>query len=226
MIDDETTPDGPRRGRGTRAGLTAARIVEAARDLDAETITVKAVADRLGVDRAAVHHHVSDVGALRQAVAFEAFTGNFGTLALPPDADWRQACRLLALSMHGAVLAAKGLGVYVRLTAANVALLEPVDRTLRIMTEAGFDDETAARSLAALTSMAGALAREQLIAQQPSGHPQVPELRLALDEAESAHLPALRRFARADLVDFDDTQLQMSIDLLLEGMAARLTNTR
>src|SRR5262245_12762883 len=109
-------PEIPRRGRGARAGLTTARIVEAARGMDAETITVKAVADRLGVDRAAVHHHVNDLRTLRELAALDAFAGNFPPVILAPDTNWRDACRALAMSIYQAVLASEGLGVYVRLT--------------------------------------------------------------------------------------------------------------
>ncbi|KDA06401.1 hypothetical protein DC31_11225 [Microbacterium sp. CH12i] len=222
MADTNPSSSPSRRGRGSRAGLTTARIVDAARGLDAETITVKAVADRLGVDRAAVHHHVSDLDTLRELIALDAFVGNLGPVTIPPDADWRQACRLLALSMHDAVLASKGLGVYIRLTSANVALLEPVEDTLRIMIAAGFDDETAASSLAALATLAGAIARERLVAERSSGHPQLPELQHALDEADPTSLTILRRLAHADLVSFNDAQLHTSLDLFLDGMATRL----
>jgi len=211
-----------RRGRGGRAGLTRASIVEAARGLDADNITVKAIADLLGVDRAAVHHHVSDLDTLRELVALDAFSVSFAPLSIPAEADWRDACRLLALSMHDAVVASRGLGAYVRLTSADVVLLQPVEQTLRIMMAAGFDDETAARSLAALAGLAATVARERLLAERPSGHPQVPELQQALDEHRDADFTILRRLARADLVSYNDAQLQASIDLLLDGMAARL----
>lgn len=221
----EPAPSPARRGRGNRAGLSTARIVEAARGLEAEDITVKAVADRLGVDRSAVHHHVSDLDTLRELIALDSFAANLAPVTIPRNADWREACRTLAHSMHDAVLASKGLGVYIRLSSVNVSLLEPVEQTLRIMVAAGFDDEFAARSLAALSSLAGAVARDRLISERPSGHPQLPELRHALDDANTSSLTILRRLAQADLVEFGDTQLRTSLDLLLDGMAVRLGAT-
>ncbi len=212
----------PRRGRGTRAGLTTARIIEAARELEPQGLTVQAVADRLGVDRAAVHHHVADIDTLRELVAFDAFTVRLSPVTIPADTGWREACRLLALSMHDAMLAAGGLVTYLQLTLAEVTVLEPVEHTLRSMMDAGFDDETAARSLTALSSLAMAVARERLLGTRQNGHPQVPALREALKQDPAREFAILRRLADADLVSFDDTQLHTSIDLILDGMAVRL----
>ncbi|WP_440710641.1 TetR/AcrR family transcriptional regulator C-terminal domain-containing protein [Herbiconiux sp. YIM B11900] len=225
-VSDELPPEPrARRGRGNRAGLTPARIVEAVRDLDPDTITVQAVADRLGVDRATVHHHISDLGTLRELMALDAFAAGFQPVEIAPDATWREACSALAYSMHDAVIAANGHGAYIELSATDVVLLEPVEHTLRIMMAAGFDDETAARGLATLASFAAAAAREQLIARRSSGHPQVPELLRALDDPRAAGFTNLRRLAEADLVGVDDAQLHTSIDLILDGMAARLTTS-
>lgn len=224
-----STPPDPhtnRRTRGSRAGLSRARIIEAARGLDAGKTTMKAVADRLGVDRSAIHHHIADLDTLRELMAFDAFTASLAPVSIPADANWRDACRLLALSMHQAVLNSQGLGVYIRLTSSDVALLEPVEQTLGIMESVGFDDETAARSLATLGTLAAAVARERLIAQRPSGHPQVPELRQALNDSPADKLHVLRRLAQADLVSFNDAQLEIGIDLVLDGMAARLLQTQ
>ncbi len=221
MSTSDSTRNG-RRGRGSRAGLTQARIVEAARGLGAESITVQAVADRLGVDRAAVHHHVNDLDTLRELIALDAFTVRFAPITVAPGADWREACRLLAVSMHDAVLASGGLGAYVRLTPSDVAVLEPVEQTLGIMIAAGFDDETAARSLTTLAGIAAATARERVIAGRQTGHPQAPAVRRAIEENGDVELPVLYRLAQADLVAFDDAQLQASIDLVLDGMATRL----
>lgn len=218
---DATGPTG-RRGRGTRAGLTVEKIAEAARGMDPRNITIKAVADKLGVDRAAVHHHVSDLDGLRELAARDAFSVRLSPVTIPPGTPWREACRLLAHSMHDAVLEAEGLGAYVRLSAADIALLEPVEQALRTMMEAGFDDESAARSLATLATLAAAVAREKILAQRPAGHPQVSEVRRALRHGAESGLQVLTRLTQADIVSFDDRQLDAGIDLLLDGMEARL----
>ncbi|WP_081913695.1 TetR/AcrR family transcriptional regulator C-terminal domain-containing protein [Glycomyces sp. NRRL B-16210] len=211
-----------RRGRGNRAGLTVARIAEAARALPTQGITIKAVADRLGVDRAAIHHYVSDLDGLRELVACDAFSVHLAPVTIPSGAHWREACRLLALSMHDAVLAARGLGAYVRLDGTDIALLEPVEETLRIMIDAGLDDETAARGLAALATLAGGIARERVLAQRPTGHPQVPEIQQALSDSGGSDLPVLKRLTDTGIVGFDRRQLDTSIELLLDGIEARL----
>jgi TetR/AcrR family transcriptional regulator, tetracycline repressor protein len=174
------------------------------------------------VDRAAVHHHVTDIDTLREMVALDAFTLRLSPVTIPQGAGWREACLLLAVSMHDAMLAAGSLAAYLQLTLAQVTVLEPVEHTLRLMMEAGFDDETAARSLAALSSLAMAVAREQLLGPRHNGHPQVPKLREALEQEPARGFAILRRLADADLVSFDDAQLHTSIELILDGMTVRL----
>jgi len=222
MAGTNEPPDAVRRARGSRAGLTRDRIVEAARGLDLEKVTVKAVADRLGVDRAAVHHHVRDLESLRELVALDAFRTRLASAVIPPEAHWRDACRALALSIHDAVALTGVLGAYVQLRPTDLALLEPVEHTLRVMMAAGFDDETSARSLATLTTLAAALGRDREVARRTTGHPQVPELRRALEGSPGGGFQILRRLAQADLVDVNDEQLNISIDLLLDGMEVRL----
>jgi len=224
MAGTSEPPGAVRRGRGSRAGLTRDRIVAAARGLGVEKVTVKAVADRLGVDRAAVHHHVRDLDHLRELVALDAFRMRLASVAIPPDAHWRDACRALATSIHDAVLLTGGLGVYIQLRPTDMALLEPVEHTLRIMMAAGFDDGSSAHSLATLASLATALGRERVVAQRTTGHPHVPELRRAL-EGSGGDLQILRRLAQADLVNVNDEQLNASIELILDGMEVRLARS-
>jgi TetR/AcrR family tetracycline transcriptional repressor len=223
MAGAESTDAVSRRRRGNRAGLTPARIIQAAREIPPDDLTVKAVADQLGVDRAAIHHHVRDLDTLREMIARDAFHGSLAPVVIPAGANWQDACRVFAISMHDAMLAAGGLGAYIQFSLDDVGALEPVERTLRTMMAAGFDDETAARSLATLSTLAMAIARERLQTPQSAGHPQVPELREALRRDHPAEAFAvLRRLADADLVTFDDTQLFTSVDLVLDGMASRL----
>jgi AcrR family transcriptional regulator len=222
MAVRDSTDRVPRRKRGDRAGITPARVIQAAREIRPGELTVKAVADRLGVDRAAIHHHVGDLDSLRELIARDAFHGSLAPVAIPVDSSWQESCRILAVSMHNAMLAAGSLGAYLQFSLADVGALEPVEHTLRAMMAAGFDDETAARSLATLSTLAMAIARERLQTPQLAGHPQVPELRQALQHDPAGAFAVLRRLADADLVSFDDTQLFSSIDLVISGMATSL----
>jgi hypothetical protein len=112
--------------------------------------------------------------------------------------------------------------INVHLQANDVALFEPVELTLRIMTEAGFDDETSARCLTTLANLASSAARERVIAQRSHVRPRVPELREALEQTNGPRPEILYRLAQADLVVYDDVQLLFGIDLVLDGMAATL----
>lgn len=80
------------------------------------------------------------------------------------------------MSMYDAVLTSKGLGAHVRLNGINIRRLEPLEDTLRIMMEAGFDDETADRSLASLDTLTSDSAQVRILARRSTGYPQVSEV--------------------------------------------------
>ena len=92
----EVRRSGGRRTRGQSAGLDRARIVAAARDLPIKSLTMQAVADRLGVDRSALHYHVPDRAALIELVAEDLFASSLSPRGIGPDTDWREGCLLLA----------------------------------------------------------------------------------------------------------------------------------
>src|SRR5258708_11524452 len=64
--------------RGRPRQIDRERIVEAALDVGLESLTMRAVAERLGVHPSALNYHVSGRGELRRAVASSVFR-----LALP-----------------------------------------------------------------------------------------------------------------------------------------------
>ena len=128
--------------------------------------------------------------------------------------------------MYRALLDAGALGEYVQVRAADVPLLEPAERTLAVLMDAGFDDETAARSLTTLAGIATSAARDRLMVERDGVHPRLPQLRRALQEIAGPDFGHLARLAEADIVAFDERQLAASISLVLDGMEARLSRSR
>src|ERR1700759_3393894 len=87
---------GVRRTRGERAGLDIKTIIEAARTLEPEAITMQAVADPLGVDRSALNYYVTGRNALLELVAADAFSTHASQIEVPSDDGWQAACRAYA----------------------------------------------------------------------------------------------------------------------------------
>lgn len=212
--------DAPRRGRGTRAGLDRARIVEAARGLDPDAITMQSVADALGVDRKAVNYHVTDRESLLELTAIDAFVEQSSRTRIPPEADWREACRLLAVGMRDSIIATGVLVAHMRMTTQrHLGAAGPADAVLAKLQEAGFDEETAARGLHLLTTICIGFARDVVMARREGSHPQVAELRRALAESPGG-FEALRHLFDADIDTYDDAQFEFSLTAFFHAMEA------
>ena len=96
LPDDEVSPGSPKRGRPAR--INRQMLVDAARSLDREGLTLQAVADRLGVDRKALSYHVAGRQELIDLVATQTISQELGGLELPLEWDaaiysWAEATR-------------------------------------------------------------------------------------------------------------------------------------
>jgi hypothetical protein len=89
------------------------------------------------------------------------------------------------------------------------------------MRRAGFPRDVAAHGIYTLSALAIALAQGQLVAREGE-HPQVPELRRALDAAGPDRYPELRAVFGDGAGVFDDASFDEAIRVFLDGLAARL----
>lgn len=213
------------RGVGVKAGLDLAMILKAAQAFDPDVLTMQAVADELGVDRKAVNHHVSDRGTLLQLVATEAFTASFAAVRIPVDADWRTACRIYAFGMADCTVAAGPYADHFRLTSAlKGALLESVDAVMRTLVEAGFDVETAMRSIALITDIAVTYGRDLIRAADSGETNRHVWLRALFEERNREDFPYAARMvaAEVDVDTYDRHQLEHSVEVFLRGTAELL----
>ncbi|WP_217560790.1 TetR/AcrR family transcriptional regulator C-terminal domain-containing protein [Streptomyces sp. GbtcB6] len=228
MNATERTPaTGGRRGRGRRAGIDLERIIEAARSLDTDTLTMQAVADKLGVDRKAVNHHVSDRESLLRLVALDTFSKGSPGVDIPADASWQEACRIYATAFTDRLIAADALAEHLMPDdSLYTQFIEPAEAIAKRMTEAGFDDEGTVRSLALLTNLCWAYARDALYVSR-SGERLRP--RLTRETVEGRDRRAFENLAR--IVDrgvdtYDRSQLDLSIEIFLRGAEAVLLRGR
>lgn len=214
----------PRRTRGKRAGLDRAIIVEAARALAPEELTMQAVADRLGVDRKALNHHISDRDRLLELVAVDAFETQF-TGTDVSGGDWKTGCRAFASRMKDSLIATGALAEYFRFTGSGgISALEATETLLEKMVAAGFDEATAARSLTLLTNVAMSHARDVVVSTKFGLHPQTIELQQFLESPAAPPLVVLRRVL-AEVGTSDEAQFAHDVDVLLLGMEQLLRHS-
>ncbi|MEV7692528.1 TetR/AcrR family transcriptional regulator C-terminal domain-containing protein [Microbacterium sp. NPDC089189] len=217
------TAPAARRGRGERAGLDRAAIIDAAREIDPAALTMQSVADRLGVDRKALHHHVSGRDALLELLAEDVFLAHMSRTPIPADADWRDACRRFAEGMRAALLASGALAEHFRTSSqVTIAAVRPAEIVIERLLSAGFDDETAGRIILLLTTIATGFAREQFAAAGAGGHPQVTHFREMLSEARVDELGVLRRLDSSGFDAYGEAQFAFDVDAVVTAMSARL----
>jgi Bacterial regulatory proteins, tetR family./Tetracyclin repressor, C-terminal all-alpha domain. len=198
----------PRRGRGQRAGLDLARIARVAADFAPRKLTMQAVADRLGVDRSALHYYVTDRPALLELAASYNFAAHLGPTQISDDATWQESCLVLARATRDGVRAAGEAALYIRAwSVSSTEALAPSELVLAKMSDAGFQLDDAARGLYGLSSLAIALTQRQLAAAE---HPLLSEAQRALEFDAERRQPLLAAvFKRGEL--FDDETFDRSI---------------
>jgi TetR/AcrR family tetracycline transcriptional repressor len=217
---------GRKRGGPRRAERSL--IIEAAKNLDPQTLTMQAVANAMGVDRKALNYHVADRDNLLRLVAadlFESalvdtFEAHFSS-ADGAAADWRDALRAWAVAVRDRLVATGVLASYYRLNSDNLAIFEPVELVLRQLREAGFDEITAGRSVVLATRLAMAVGRDIVMEKQLGTHPQAGEVARLLAKAEQdGGYPGIRGLAAAGLNGPADigAQFEFEIDVLIQGL--------
>jgi AcrR family transcriptional regulator len=212
-----------RRGRGERAGIDRAAILAAARTMDAAELTMQGLADILGVDRKALHHHVSGREALLELLAEDTFIARMSAVAIADDAPWEDACRMFVDEMRRALVDSGALMTHFRVSSqVTLASVRPAEVVLERMLAAGFDERDAGRGLLLLTTIGVGFAREQLAASGDAGHPHVRNFRDMLAGTDAADLGVLRRLDDSDFDAYGDEQFRFDVDAFLTAMSARL----
>jgi TetR/AcrR family tetracycline transcriptional repressor len=211
-----------RRARGTSAGLDIGQIIEAARSLDPDAVTMQAVADALGVDRKALNHHVTDRENLLGLVALDAFSASFSATEIEPRTSWQDACRDYAARLTSSVISAGVLAEHLRPGDSRAGgMLAATEAVLSKLVSAGFDDETAVRLLALLTNLCMSYARDVALASRTGERPRHLMLRDALGD-DGAQFENLARIVEEGVDTYDARQLDLAIDVFLVGAAAKL----
>jgi AcrR family transcriptional regulator len=213
--NDVTAP----RQRGRPPRITRERILTAARSLAPEALTMQAVADVLGVDPKALNYHVGHRDGLRELVAVDAFAAELARVAIPTDGDWREVLRSYATALRDATVKLGVLATYFHLPATGLGALEPVERVLQKLVNAGFSVDDAGHVLRLVSDVGHTAGREAVYLSQSREHPYVAELTTALSTAADDAFPLLRQVVDARTTDSSDgQQLDYALDVVIAGL--------
>ncbi|MFC4241813.1 TetR/AcrR family transcriptional regulator C-terminal domain-containing protein [Gryllotalpicola reticulitermitis] len=185
-----------RRSPGTKAGLTRDLILRTAlaiADTDGlRRLTIRRLADRLGVEPMSVYGHLPNKQALLDGLV-EAALPRAEELALAPDAAWEAAMRGYAIALRRAVQAHPGVHSLLLTTQGETATsLEAVETALRALTREGFPVSLAAALLhtvmvfviAHTVNAAAEAAQAHSVRITPTEHPLVTQLLTASDPTD------------------------------------------
>jgi TetR/AcrR family transcriptional regulator, tetracycline repressor protein len=218
-------PEVGRRRPGQSAGITRDRIVGVAKGMDPSTLTVQAVASRLGVDRKAVVYHVPDKATLLELLAADAFSTRFLQTVIPADADWREAVRLFGRGMYDSLVASGGIANYFRMTESVArGYMDLAEGVLARLVAGGFHETTAARVLVMVAHAMMGVAKDVVMSSEAGEHPQRREI--FRDGALDDDLSIIRHLEDAHFTTYDDQQVDFAMDTLLKGFEAQLAADR
>lgn len=205
----------PRRRQGVKAGLDLAKILSAAASIPAGELTMQAVADRLGVDRKAVNHYVSDRETLVRLVTIEAVGRSLAAVTFPAGCDWRVASRIFGRGISSAVTALGSLAGQVQVGASTDKLLMAATETLLAkFIEGGFDLETGVRAISMLTDFCEAHGRR---ATGDTGEREE-WLEAVLREHPEERPRYVLEALNSKITTYNTRQLDLSIEIFIDGL--------
>ncbi|MGY1710059.1 TetR/AcrR family transcriptional regulator [Geodermatophilus sp. SYSU D00758] len=224
----------PRADLGTRGSLTRAAVLRAAvglADRDGlEALTMRRLAQELGVEAMSLYHHVANKEAVLDGVA-EVVVGEVVAAAAgtgpPAEEDWRGAVRARVLAARGVLLrhpwAPRVLATRTTMGAEVVAWY---DGLLGVLRAGGFSYDLAHHALHALGSRALSFTQELFVPEDPAaGGAEATALVAALADrfphvagmvAEVAH-GTEGALGWCD----DQAEFEFGLDVLLDGLERR-----
>jgi AcrR family transcriptional regulator len=192
-----------------------------------EYLTMQRVADVLAVNPKALNYYVGDRDGLRQLVALDVFESELRRVKIPGGGDWRDVVRAYIYALNGAIIKLGALALSMHLPGSDgLGALEPVERVLQALVNAGLNIDDACRALTFITDMAYAAGRDALRTKEHPVHPEFPHVAAALESAAPQDFPVLRQVvaSRADNGP-DEGQLEFNIDLVIAGLERTVDST-
>ncbi|HZP10863.1 MAG TPA: helix-turn-helix domain-containing protein [Nevskiaceae bacterium] len=206
-------------GRPPRVSVAA--IIEAAREIGLERVTLKEIADKLGVALATLYRHVKNRDELVRLAAFEAALER--RLPDSTHAHWTELATRYAETLFESFVAEPQM--IAELLKGRIGPHAEVDVLEQFLTEIakhGFSEEEGVRLFHAIGTLtigaaAGAIGWN---ASRSAGTPWTDSLRRTLAERDADELPRVRRVLPRG-IDTNPHQWRPALDALLAGIAAQ-----
>lgn len=217
----------------TRTPLSRDRILAAAIDLADRVgigaVTMRNLAQELGVEAMSLYHHVAGKEALLDGMVdavVEEIGRELGGFGIPPGA-WKQTLRERVLTARRVMLRHKWAPAVIETrTTITPTLLRYMDTTLGIMVEGGFSFDLGHHAMHALGSLALGFNQELFV---PANQEQAEDTSMIEDLAP--HIPYLVAMM-ADIEHEgpdstlgwcdDQTEFEFTLDLMLDGLERRM----
>nr|WP_277605703.1 TetR/AcrR family transcriptional regulator C-terminal domain-containing protein [Glycomyces sp. L485] len=187
------------------------------------SLTMRSLAESLGVEAMSLYHHVANKEAvldgLVEVVMAEIERAVAGLASPAPEDDWRRAMRMRVLAAREVLLCHPWApGVFETRRGTSLAVVRYYDGVLGLMRRGGFDYDLGHRALHALGSRALGFSQELF---EPPG--EGAEEALAAMAVEVPHLAAMAAEAshgvsgRLGWCDFQ-AEFEFGLDLILDGL--------
>jgi AcrR family transcriptional regulator len=215
-----------------RAPLTYDRIVDAAiRLVDAHglgALSMRRLGAELGVEAMSLYHYVPGKRAILEGMAIRVVR-DAPWPALGEGRDWREQVRLMARALRSVAHAHPHVfALVVDIPVTDEAVLSRSEMAFETLRRAGFDKETAFRAYDTIVGYVVGFALNEIGGQTVSGldptqHDHAHAVAAALRALPPERYPRLREMARLRLPEANsDAQFEFGLDLLVDGLAARL----
>jgi AcrR family transcriptional regulator len=204
-------------------GVTQQAVAEAAAGLVAadglEALSVRQVANRLGVWPTTVVHHA---GGRRDGLLPLLIEHLAAGICTRLAGDWRARLVTLGHEIRGVALGHRGLAdELLRSGATGPQALRLADAILDALEEAGLGQDDAQNAYDLFLTYVLGSAGRQTTATAPA---RWESFEAALDQAEPGAYPALRRATRSDTTRDDDARFAGGLDLVLDAIAGRASS--
>lgn len=207
--------------RTARAGLAQSSVVEAAlvilNEKGHDAVSIRAIADRLGVRMNTVLWHAKTRARLQELMA-DAIVGATATTDLP--ADWDQRVRVLTHRYRQSLLAHRdGAAVVAGTFASEPATLRVADAIVQALLDGGLEPKQASWTCWTIVYFVLGIVQEQ------QGYPSADTEAMAALVASDAY-PALAQAGEFAGDNAFDDRFDFGLDLILSTLPARIAAAR
>lgn len=229
--------DEPKRSKGRPPRIDCEKILEAARTIDPDSVTMQAVADILEVNPTALNYHVGGREAFMRLVAMDRVRHDVHRFTSDSESeatgDWERQLRHFVTTMRTSISKLGALAPYIEFDASSaLAYMRPLEQILSSMVNAGFSLPDAARGLMLVVNMsvhAGKHdARTKRAEEAPCAHSKERGSFLAfVDDAPEGTIPLIRSLVHGEVEGFApgfvsdiDTQFSYEMNVVIDGLRA------